>query len=104
MSMKQASVSKSGIKKKVVTSHNKTMIEQVASNKNILGVQKGEIGLRCGRCGAGPLILMNGDNERLYTESEVKTLNKELEHEVNMLNQIRDQQTASIQKRETEIS
>jgi len=68
------------------------MIETIgATSKNVMGLNKGQVGLRCGKCGTGPLILMNGDNERLYTKTEVKALQKELEHEVIVLNQVRDQ-------------
>ncbi|TNV80762.1 hypothetical protein FGO68_gene6364 [Halteria grandinella] len=61
--------------------------------------------LKCGRCGGGPLILMGAhSNERLFTESEVKSIVQELHHEIDVLNHIRDQQTSDIHAREDEIA
>ena len=51
---------------------------------------KEETGLRCGNCGAGPLILMNNNNERLFSETEIKAMRKELDLELTTLNQLRD--------------
>lgn len=43
-------------------------------------------------------------NERLYTESELRMITSELNHEIDMLNHLRDQQTSDIHAREEEIS